>query len=94
MPIDLSKPNLNTGKAWSQMDVDDLTNANRYGSDVTAIADFLCRNQTEVYVKAKELGRRWSAAQPRSNQAKTRATSKAESDRDWRPNEKEPLVGQ
>jgi len=35
--------NLNSGKAWSEMDLADLRNAIRFGDSIEKMADFLCR---------------------------------------------------
>jgi hypothetical protein len=45
------KPNLNEGKAWSEMDLVDLRNSLALGRSVAYIADFLCRSDNEVREK-------------------------------------------
>jgi hypothetical protein len=54
-------PDLNDGKAWSQMDLDDLKSAVIYGRTLEQTAEFLCRSGTpeDVAAKAKELGLKW-----------------------------------
>jgi hypothetical protein len=49
-------PNLNSGKEWSEMDVEDLQSHLARGATVAATADFLCRDEDEVREKMKELG--------------------------------------
>jgi hypothetical protein len=41
-------PNINTGKSWSALDLDDLRACLAAGEPAEAIADFLCRNVDEV----------------------------------------------
>ncbi len=48
-------PDLNSGKEWSKMDLDDLRLFARTMS-VEEMAEFLCRNRVETKAKAKELG--------------------------------------
>jgi hypothetical protein len=48
-------PNLNSGKEWSDWDVEDLTSSLAYGRSVKETADFLCRDEHEVREKMKEL---------------------------------------
>ncbi len=48
--------NLNTGKAWSEMDVWDLRNSLSHGDTIAEVADFLCRGVDEVRKKMTELG--------------------------------------
>jgi hypothetical protein len=50
------EPNLNEGKAWSEMDLFDLRNSLALGRSVAYIADFLCRGEEEVREKIAELG--------------------------------------
>jgi hypothetical protein len=48
--------NLNSGKAWSEMDLWDLRNSVSHGRTAKEVADFLCRNIEEVREKIAELG--------------------------------------
>jgi hypothetical protein len=48
-------PNLNSGKEWSDWDIEDLIGALAYGRTVAETADFLCRDEDEVRAKIKEL---------------------------------------
>jgi hypothetical protein len=50
------EPNLNEGKAWSEMDLVDLRNSLKHGRSVAEIAEFLCRSEQEVQEKIAELG--------------------------------------
>ena len=55
--VDRGAPaNLNSGKAWSPVDVSDLRHSLARGFSVEATADFLCRDAAEVAAKARELG--------------------------------------
>lgn len=45
---DIERPNLNTGKRWSENDVRDLRAAIENGDLLNEIADFLCRTKREV----------------------------------------------
>jgi hypothetical protein len=49
-------PNLNSGKDWSETDIEDLITALDQGLTVATTADFLCRDEAEVREKMKELG--------------------------------------
>jgi hypothetical protein len=49
-------PNLNSGKEWSDTDIEDLITALDHGLSVETTADFLCRDEDEVREKMKELG--------------------------------------
>jgi hypothetical protein len=51
-------PDINDGKAWSEMDISDLTSHILYGADLDETTTFLCRSGTpdEVARKAAELG--------------------------------------
>ena len=49
------RPDLNTGKDWSEMDLFDLANSVRLGDPVEEIAGFLCRSRREVRDKIAEL---------------------------------------
>jgi hypothetical protein len=46
----------NSGKSWSKMDLEDLTNALAYGDTFAQTASMLCRDLVEVRQKAQELG--------------------------------------
>jgi len=46
---------LNSGKAWSEMDLFDLANSIRVKTAVEEIARFLCRSGREVREKIAEL---------------------------------------
>ncbi len=48
-------PNLNTGKEWSEMDLQDLRDGLRLRSPIAEFAEFLCRDVAEVEAKAAEL---------------------------------------
>lgn len=50
------KPNANTGKAWSEMDISDLKECLRFCDPPAKIAAFLRRTEGEVWVKIKTLG--------------------------------------
>jgi ubiquinone biosynthesis protein UbiJ len=50
--------NVNTGKAWSEMDIADLANALTRGTPIEEIADFLCRDVDEVREKVAALAAR------------------------------------
>jgi hypothetical protein len=49
------RPDLNTGKPWSEMDLFDLANSVRLGDPIVEIAGFLCRSRREVRDKIAEL---------------------------------------
>ena len=49
------RPDINTGKAWSEMDLFDLGNSVRLRESVDEIATFLCRSRREVREKIAEL---------------------------------------
>ena len=49
------RPDLNTGKRWSEVDLFDLANSVRLGDPVEEIAGFLCRSPREVRDKIAEL---------------------------------------
>ena len=51
------RPDLNSGKEWSDMALFDLANNVRVGNPVEEIARFLCRSQREVREKIAELER-------------------------------------
>lgn len=50
------RPNLSTGKPWSQLDLDDLKAGLERKDSIAAIAQFLCRTEAEVREKVRELG--------------------------------------
>lgn len=56
-------PDLNDGKAWSEMDLDDLKGAVAYGRTLEETAEYRCRSGSpeDVAAKAKELGLEWRA---------------------------------
>ena len=47
---------VNSGKSWSEMDLEDLRDSIDYGDTFAQAASFLCRDEDEVRQKAKELG--------------------------------------
>jgi hypothetical protein len=51
----VDRPDLNTGKAWSEMDLFDLANNVRLGVSIEETAGFLCRSRREVGDKIAEL---------------------------------------
>jgi hypothetical protein len=63
MPLQVGIPHINSGKPGSEMDVHDLKTCHATGTTIQDTAMLLCRNQTEIYDKSKELGLRWSVAQ-------------------------------
>jgi len=48
-------PNINTGKPWSELDLQDLRYCLAAGEPAEDIADFLCRNVEEVHAKTAEI---------------------------------------
>ena len=48
-------PNLNSGKDWSEMDLQDLRDDMHLGTPLEQIADFLMRDVSEVEAKIAEL---------------------------------------
>jgi len=48
--------NVNSGKAWSQVDLYDLRQGLGSGTPIDQVADFLCRDVPEVHAKASQLG--------------------------------------
>ena len=48
-------PDVNTGKKWSAMDLEDLRNSLRVGTPIEQIAEFMMRDVEEVREKIKEL---------------------------------------
>ena len=51
------RPDLNTGKEWSEMDLFDLANSVRLNNPIEEIASFLCRSQREVREKIADMER-------------------------------------
>jgi hypothetical protein len=51
------RPDRNTGKEWSEMDLFDLGNSVRLKNSIEEIAMFLCRSGREVRDKIAELER-------------------------------------
>ena len=47
---------VDSGKSWSEMDLEDLRHSIDYGDTFAQAASFLCRDEDEVRQKAKELG--------------------------------------
>ena len=56
MPADLKGPDMNGGKPWSEMDIEDLRSFALGGATAAETATFLCRDIDETIVKASELG--------------------------------------
>jgi hypothetical protein len=52
-----NRPDMNTGKKWSQMDLLDLANCIRLNDPVEEIASFMCRSRREIREKIAELER-------------------------------------
>jgi hypothetical protein len=48
-------PNINSGKPWSELDLQDLRYCLAAGDPVEDIADFLCRSVDEVLAKTVEI---------------------------------------
>jgi hypothetical protein len=46
----------NSGKPWSEMDLEDLRFSLDYGNTIVDAARMLCRDEDEVRQKAQELG--------------------------------------
>jgi hypothetical protein len=46
----------NSGKPWSEMDIQDLRASLDFGNTIADAASMLCRDEDEVRQKAKELG--------------------------------------
>jgi hypothetical protein len=57
------KIDANDGKRWTEMDVEVLRSALRYGDTIEEVAEFLCRSGTvdEVRRKAEELGLKYKS---------------------------------
>ena len=49
------RPDLNTGRLWSDLDLFDLANCLRLRDDIAEIAIFLCRSRREIREKIAEL---------------------------------------
>ncbi len=47
--------NLNTGTAWSELDLADLRQSMKAGDSIERIADFLCRDIEEVRQKVAKI---------------------------------------
>ena len=47
---------VNSGKSWSEMDLEDLRHSIDYGDTFAQAASFLCRDEDEVRQKARQLG--------------------------------------
>jgi hypothetical protein len=52
------RPNINTDKSCSQMDLVDLKHSLEQGTSIPEIADFLCRDPQEVWEKVNDLKKR------------------------------------
>jgi hypothetical protein len=52
-----NRPDLNTGKKWSSMDLIDLANCIRVNDPVEEFASFMCRSRREIREKIAELER-------------------------------------
>ena len=50
-----TRPKLNTGRNWSEMDLADLANCLRVNDPIEEIADFMCRSRREIRDKIAEL---------------------------------------
>ncbi|HEX3494610.1 MAG TPA: hypothetical protein VHT48_04460 [Methylocella sp.] len=50
------EPDLNSGKPWSEMDLEDLRSAWKAGDDLEELSRYLCRDWQEIATKCKELG--------------------------------------
>ena len=48
--------NVNSGKPWSPVDLYDLRQGLGRGTSIDEVADFLCRDMSEVRAKASQLG--------------------------------------
>jgi len=46
----------NSGKPWSEMDLEDLRHSLDYGNTFADAANFLCRDEDEVRQKSRALG--------------------------------------
>ena len=56
-----ARPDINSGKPWSAMDMEDLFDFHESGSPVEDIAHYLCREVAEVQAKIDEVERRIAA---------------------------------
>ena len=65
-------PDINSGKAWSQLDLQDLKACSELGDSVADTALFLCRSKEETRAKAEELGIRlhWLNAEQKEQATK------------------------
>jgi hypothetical protein len=65
-------PDINSGKAWSEMDIFDLRACSEQGDSVAEAALFLCRSKEETRAKAEELGLQlhWLNAKQKQRSAK------------------------
>jgi len=53
-------PDLNDGKPWSEMDIEDLKDAISHGKTLKETMTFLCRSDwKDVAAQAKKLGLTW-----------------------------------
>ena len=50
-----TRPDLNTGEAWSDIDLWDLANCVRLNDPIEEIAEFMCRSRQEIREKLTEL---------------------------------------
>ena len=48
-------PDLDSGKEWSELDLQDLRDGLRLRSPIAELAEFLCRDVAEVEAKVAEL---------------------------------------
>jgi len=51
------RPDVNTGKEWSEMDLFDLADSVRLKNPIEEVATFLCRSRREIRDKIAELER-------------------------------------
>jgi hypothetical protein len=51
-----NRPDMNTGKKWSQMDLLDLANCIRLNDPVEEIASFMYRSRRKIREKIAEVG--------------------------------------
>jgi hypothetical protein len=51
----VNMPNINSGKAWSEMELNDLRQCLTEGAPISDFANFLCRDVDEVKRKVAEL---------------------------------------
>ena len=55
LPARCPEPDINSGKPWSQSDLDDLKTAYKVDADLEEIAEHLCRDWEEVAQKCADL---------------------------------------